>query len=182
MKKIVLSFGVLLAVIFISNSYVDAQEIIMTPDVSWDAVNISKDNANAVLNGARPGDVVRYEVILSGGAGPGNYNPRIDMSDVLTKAEAVNLGGGNLEGTELVFPAKLCAGCSEQSFSFFVRVKDICDTDESMKLGMNEVEITVPFDCDLPDSGSSLLLFLSIGFIISIMGYFIFSLRRGGIN
>jgi hypothetical protein len=179
MKKFVLVFGVIILIVFAGNSFVEAQSNF---DVSWSAVNISKDNANAITNGVRPGDVVRYEVVLTGGAGPGNYNPRIDMGDVLSTAEVVNLGGGDLEENELVFPPELCAGCDEQRFSFFVRVKDICDTAESMTISLNTVSIVVPLDCDLPDSGSSILLFLSIGFIISIMGYFIFSLRRGGIN
>jgi hypothetical protein len=119
---------------------------------------------------------------LSGGAGPGSYNPRIDLSDVLSKAEAINLGGGELEGTELVFPSKLCAGCEEQKFSFFVRVKNICDSATSMTVAFNNVSVSVPFECGLVDSGPSLLLFLSIGFIMIIMGYFIFSLRKRGIN
>jgi len=77
MKKFVLVFGVIISIVFAGNSFVEAQSNF---DVSWSAVNISKDNANAITNGVRPGDVVRYEVVLTGGAGPGNSRPEYRRS------------------------------------------------------------------------------------------------------
>jgi len=176
MKKIVLVLGLMISSIFAGNYFVNAQSA--NYNVKWNAVNISKDNVNAVINGVRPGDVVRYEVILSGGDGPGTYNPRVDVADVLNKAEMVNMGGGSLEGTDLVFPQKLCAGCEEQVFSFFVRAKDVCGQATAMTASINNVRVVVPFECELAQSGPSLLLALSVGLILIIMGYFIISLKR----
>ncbi len=180
MKKIVLVSSLFLATIFAGNFYVNAQSA--DYNVKWSAVNLSKDNVNAVSNGARPGDLVRYELVLSGGEGPGTYNPRIDVSDLLNKSELISSVGGNLEGETLVFPQKLCAGCEEQKFSFLFRVKDICGKSEAMSVAMNNVKITVPFECDLVKTGPDLLIILSAGLMVVIMGYFIFSLRKGDTN
>lgn len=180
MKKIVLVLGLMISSIFAGNFYVNAQA--GDAHVKWDAVNISTDNSNAVRTGARPGDVVRYELVLTEGKGPGNYNPRIDVTDLLNKSELINLGGGVLEGQDLVFPAKLCAGCNEQRFSFFSRVKDICGSAQSMRVSLNNSSVTVPFECELVQSGPNFLLFLSIGLILTIMGYFILSLKRDRLN
>lgn len=179
MKKIVLVLGLMISSIFAGN-YTYAQSANF--NVKWNAANISKDNVDAVTNGVRPGDVVRYELTLTGGDGPGTYNPRVDVSDILNKAEMVNLGGGALEGSDLVFPQKLCAGCNEQVFSFFVRAKDVCNSATTMSASINNVKVVVPFDCNLTQSGPSLLLFLAVGLILGIMVYFILSLRRTEIN
>jgi len=182
MKKIVLGLGLMVFSVFTGTHSVDAQSA--DYNVKWEAVNISKDNVNAVVNGVRPGDVVRYEVVLTGGDGPGTYSPSVNVSDILNKAELINLGGGTLEGSNLVFPQKLCAGCDEQRFSFFARAKDVCNTASSMMASINNVRVTVPFECEreLIQTGPNLLLFLSIGLIMTIMGYFILSLKRDKIN
>lgn len=180
MKKIVLVLGLMFSAFFAGNYYVNAQSADV--NIAWSAINISKDNVNAVVAGARPGDVVRYEVTLSGGDGPGTYNPIIDLSDVLNKAEIVSSVGGNVEETNLVYPQTLCAGCEEQTFSFVVRVDEICDSATSMTASMNNSQVTVPFECELVQSGPSLILFLSVGLILVIMGYFILSLRRDKLN
>jgi len=180
MKKIVLVLGVMFSAFFAGNYYVSAQAA--NYNVKWEAVNISKDNVNAVTNGVRPGDVVRFEVVLTGGDGPGTYSPRVDVADLLNKAELINLGGGSLEGTDLVFPQKLCAGCEEQRFSFFARAKDVCAQATSMMASINNVRVVVPFECELVQSGPSILLALSVGLILIIMGYFILSLKRDKIN
>jgi hypothetical protein len=143
---------------------------------------MSRENINAVTNGVRPGDVVRYEVVLTGGDGPGTYNPRVDLSDVLNKAEFISAVGGSLEGTNLVYPQKMCAGCTEQRFSFVVRAKDVCNSASSMTASINNVQIMVPFECELAQSGPDFIMFLSIGLILIIMGYFILSLKRDKIN
>jgi len=179
MKKIVLVLGLMFSAFFAGN-YVNAQT--SNYNVAWEAVNISKDNVNAVTSGVRPGDVVRYEVVLTGGDGPGTYSPSVNVSDVLNKAELINLGGGKLEGTNLVFPQKLCAGCEEQRFSFFARAKDVCAQATSMMASINNVRVVVPFECELVQSGPSILLALSVGLILIIMGYFILSLKRDKIN
>ena len=179
MKKIVLVFGLMIAAVFAVN-YANAQST--DYNVRWEVVNMSKDNIDAVVNGVRPGDTVRYEVTLSGGDGPGTYNPRVDLSDVLNKAEFISAVGGTLEGTTLVYPPQMCAGCETQTFSFIVRAKDVCDSATAMTASINNVSVTVPFECELAQSGPNLIMFLSVGLILTIMGYFVLSLKREELN
>ena len=162
MKKIVLAFGFLL--LFLTAPASAA--------INFSVQNVSQDNINAVKTGVRSGDVLRYELTVSGETLTENGATNIDIADVLTHSQMVNAGGGTLKNDILSFPESFCLTCDGQSFSFFVRANETCAKGEEITATFQEQTLTVPFQCDLTKSGPGgivgavVALFLILGYIL----------------
>ena len=156
MKKIVLAFGALgLMFAFPASAAVDFQ-----------VQNVSQDNANAVRVGGNSGDVLRYEISVSGEAEEG-METMVDLSRVLGSTTMVNAGGGVVENDLLTFPEDFCLTCGSQNFSFFVRVNKDCKSGDRLRVSFSGEELTVPLNCDdLPESGPAPLIFAVVAMMV----------------
>jgi hypothetical protein len=162
MKKIVLAFGFLsLFIIGPASAAID-----------FSVQNVSQDNLNAVRTGVRSGDVLRYELTVSGESLTENQITNVDLADVLSHSQMVNAGGGTLENNILSFPESFCLTCDGQTFSFFVRANETCTEGETLAVTFEEQTLSVPFQCDLTKSGPGgiigavVALFLILGYIL----------------
>ncbi len=167
MKKLVLAFGAL-GILFAlpAAAAVDIQ-----------VQNVSQDNANAVRVGANAGDVLRYEISISGEAEEG-METRVDLSRVLNSAAIVNAGGGAIEGTTLVFPEDFCLTCGSQNFSFFVRPNSTCQNGDTLDVAFAGENLSVSLNCDeLAESGPAPLVFAIVAMIV-ILASVMFSNRK----
>jgi len=178
MKKLVLVLG---CVMLLSAAGVSAQGT--PPGISSDfsVVNVSKDNADATLVGARPGDVLRYELTFSGSGSFLNFAPEVMLTDVLEGTEVVNLGGGTLDGTTLTFEGfsdfGTCAESCTKTFSFFVRVKPNCADKKSLTADYSADSLRVSLDCKLAQTGPNGIVFAVLGLVL-LLGYVFLSERR----
>lgn len=167
MKKFVLAFGLLS--LFISVPTLAA--------VDFSVQNVSQDNLNAVQTGVRSGDVLRYELSVSGNDSSIEEKKMIDLSDALKKAKMVNAGGGTLDTNILSFPESFCLTCDGQIFSFFIRANDTCIEGESIDVIFGEQTLSVPFQCELADSGPGAFI-VSVLALFLILGYALLSRRE----
>jgi hypothetical protein len=167
MKKFVLAFGFLS--LFLS--------IPVSAAIDISVQNVSQDNLNAVRTGVRSGDVLRYEISINGSDVNTENETTLDLSDALTKAKMVNAGGGTLEGNMLSFPESFCLTCDGQTFSFFIRANDTCVEGETIDILYAGQNISVPFQCELADSGPGAFI-VSILALFLILGYTLLSRRE----
>lgn len=165
MKKFVLAFGVL--------SIILAVPVSAAVDIS--VQNVSQDNLNAVRTGVRSGDVLRYELNVSGETLGGETS--IDLTDLLLETKMVNAGGGTLNGSILSFPENFCVTCDGQKFSFFVRANDTCTEGGTLDVTFGEQTLSVPWQCELADSGPGAFV-AAILALLMIMGYTLLSRRE----
>ncbi len=143
MKKI----GVLAIIIGLHVGVVSAQE---TPSslTGISAVNISNDNQDAVTEGAVGGDIVRYQLRYSSQMQSAEeVTPRINVAEVIRAAHIIELGGGELVGSEIVFPTFSLSAPFEKDFTFFVRIKPECGELESMRAESEGRSINVKLLC-----------------------------------
>lgn len=167
MKKLVLAFGVLGLLLAVP----------VSAAVDLGVQNVSQDNLNAVRVGARAGDVLRYEITISGEAEEG-METDIDLSRLLNNVTMVNAGGGAVDGTTLTFPEDFCLTCGSQQFSFFVRVNKECQSGDSLIVGMGEDELVVDLNCDeLAQSGPGPVIFAVLA-MVAILAAVIFPARK----
>lgn len=166
MKKVVLAFGALCTLFaFPVAAAVDLQ-----------VQNVSQDNLNAVRVGANAGDVLRYEVKISGEEDL--LETQVDLSNVLDSATLVNAGGGAMEGMVLSYPENFCLTCDSQEFSFFVRANKDCQAGDSLDLTMNDESVSVLLNCDgLAKSGPAPLVFAIVAMVV-ILASVMFSGRK----
>ncbi len=167
MKKLVLVFG--LFSLFLA--------VPVSAAIDFSVLNVSQDNLNATRVGVRSGDVLRYEIAVSGEDLNESAITEIDLNDVLAGSTIVNAGGGSLNGTTLTFPEGFCLTCAGQKFSFFVRANEECLKGESLDATFNEQTLTVPLYCGLADSGPGMLI-IAILALFLILGYTLLSPRE----
>lgn len=178
MKKLVLAFG---CVTLLAAAGVSAQDAPPGVSSSFSVVNVSQDNVDGTKIGARPGDVLRYELSFSGSGIFQNFVPEVMLTDVLEGTEVVNLGGGTLSTTKLTFPGfsdfGTCSTDCTKTFSFFVRVKPDCAKKTSLKADYASDSLRVPLDCELTHTGPNGLVFAILGLVL-LLGYVFLSERR----
>ncbi len=167
MKKLVLVFG--LFSLFLA--------VPVSAAIDFSVQNVSQDNLNATRIGVRSGDVLRYEIAISGADLNEFAKTEVDLSDVLALSQIVNVGGGTLNGTTLVFPEGFCLTCDGQTFSFFVRANEECVEGETIDVTYNEQALSVPLQCGLADSGPGMLI-VAILALFLILGYTLLSPRE----
>lgn len=143
--------------------------------------NISMDNADALSSGARAGDVLRYSFkIQSQTEGVNNFVPRFDVSGLMGKVDFTELGLGQLNGNQLVFPAYSNKAPCEQEFTFFVQVKDCSQiSTKSLSTSIEGRNANLNVSCGLTPTGpSQYLMYGSVLAIIMLMVFFFTSRRR----
>ncbi len=168
MKKFVLVFG--LFTLFFA--------VPVSAEVNFSVANISQDNADATQIGVRSGDVLRYELAVSGESLLSeSAETNIDLTDILRHTTMVNSGGGTLTENALTFPAGFCLTCDGQVFSFFVRANEECVTGETVDATYEGQSLTVPFHCELTESGPTPLI-VAIVALFLFMGYTLLSWKQ----
>ncbi|MCF7812665.1 hypothetical protein K9M59_03695 [Candidatus Gracilibacteria bacterium] len=146
-------FRFALAAFFLS-SISFAQALPPSVDFTLEAVNISHENKNAEQLGARPGDVVRYELTLySETENIIDYTSQVNVAQVLETSEIIDTGLGVLQGNMLVYPAVNKSAPCTHTFSFFARVKPDCGSFESVSLSWEGQSVNVPLHCSLTPTG-----------------------------
>lgn len=168
MKKLVLAFGAL-GILF---------ALPASAAIDFQVQNVSQDNSNAVRVGANPGDVIRYEVSISGEEPEGMMRD-VDLSEVLNSSTMVNAGGGTLVGDLLLqYPEEFCSTCDNQVFSFFVRVNPECVNGDVLEAEVEGELSRVRLNCDeLAESGPAPLAFAVLAMIV-ILASVMFSNRK----
>ncbi|NJP03723.1 hypothetical protein HC823_00335 [Candidatus Gracilibacteria bacterium] len=131
--------------------------------------NASMENQNAEITGARPGDVLKYELKI---AGAQDLLPELDVSGVERWAEFINTGGGDLSAGMLAYPAF----SGDRDFSFFVRVNRDARAGEYILAYFGDQELRVRI-AGLSDSGPNGLL-VGIFILVILMGYVFLTHRR----
>ncbi len=145
--------------------------------VDFSVINISQENENAEISGANAGDTLRYEVIIKTiSSSLIDFEPIVDISDILVATEIIDAGLGEVVGNNLVFPTFSQAAPCEKVFSFFVRVKEDCGQLETIISKFHNETTTVEISCDLPETGSGNQMVLLIAFILGV--FVIFGIRR----
>ena len=167
MKKLVLAFGVV--GLFFAGSTFAATE--------FQVQNVSQDNVNAVRIGATSGDVLRYEISITGDSEVGRAT-EIDLTEVLDAATMVNAGGGAVDGNILVFPENFCLTCESQTFSFFVRANEECVNGNTLDVSFGGQDLGVQLKCDeLAESGPETLI-LAVVALVVLLASVMFSNRK----
>ena len=167
MKKLVLAFG-LLTILF---------AFPVSAAVDFSVINVSQDNADATRVGVRAGDVLRYEIAITGEDLNTSVETVVDLRDALADATMVNKGGGTLSEPMLSFPENFCFTCDEQVFSFWIRANDECVNGETIDMTFDDQTLIVPVHCELADSGPGSLIIAALALVL-FMGYAVLSWRK----
>lgn len=149
---------------------------VAAPTYNYKVVNISQDNADATISGAKEGDVLRYEFdITSDTQDVVDFVLNLDISDVLKSAEMIDAGLGAVAGTNISFPAFTQQAPCQKIYTFFVRVKP-CDDDVSIDAAGYGYDLRVPLTCDLVESGPGLNM-MWVG-LLAVLGLLAFAGMR----
>lgn len=134
-------------------------------------INISQENADAMQSGARPGDVLRYEISLNSATDDVvNYIPVINVAGIDAVVEFTNTGFGVMENGNIVYPAYSHQAPCEQVFTFFVRVLEDCKEMTSLSVVSTDAgTVVVPLSCGLSETGPAQRWFLLAGMIMLLL-------------
>jgi len=140
-------------------------------EVTLSVVNVSQDNADASQSGARPGDVLRYEILLNSPTEDvSNYVPSINVSGIESVVEFTNTGFGVRENGNIMYPAYSQSAPCSQAFTFFVRINEDCSSLTSMAVSNSEAgSVSVPLNCGLAQTGPSQSFFLMAGLMMILL-------------
>ncbi len=142
-------------------------------EVTMSVTNISQDNADATASGARPGDVLRYEITLNSKTEDvSNYVSSINVSGIESVVEFTNTGFGVIENGMIVYPAYSNKAPCIQAFTFFVRVKADCADMKALNVSNSVAgNVSVPLNCGLTQTGPSQTFFLLAGVIMLLLTF-----------
>lgn len=139
--------------------------------VTLSVTNTSQDNADATQSGARPGDVLRYEIMLNSPTEDVvNYVPTIDVSGIESVVEFTNTGFGVRENGQIVYPSYSHQAPCTQAFTFFVRVNEDCGSMSAMPVSSTEAgSVSVPLNCGLAQTGPSQAFYFLAGLMMLVL-------------
>jgi len=148
-----------------------SQGLPSSAQVTLTVTNVSQDNANATQSGARPGDVLRYEITLNSQTDDVvNYVPSVNVSGIEKVVEFTNTGFGVRESGSIVYPAYSNQAPCTQAFTFFVRVLDDCADLTALSVSTPQAgSVSVPLNCGLAQTGPSQSLFLLAGLMMLVL-------------
>ncbi len=138
---------------------------------SFKVFNVSQQNSDAEVSGARIGDVLRYEFIIDSPKNDVvNFVTSLNINDIINSAEIVDSGLGNINEGVITFPAFTQQAPCKKVFSFFARIKD-CTGDKNLTASGHNQSVTVPLNCELAKSGpsSKMIMYLTLGVVSFIM-------------
>jgi len=152
-----------------------------TAQVTLSVTNVSQDNADATQSGARPGDVLRYEINLNSPTEDVvNYVSSINVSGIESVVEFTNTGFGVRENGMVTYPAYSQSAPCTQAFTFFVRVKEDCAEMTALNVSNAEAgNLAVPLNCGLAQTGPSQTLFLLAGVMMLLLTFVFGFFGRG---
>ncbi len=110
-------FGYVLALSFFVVPFAHAFD-----SVVWSVQNTSQNNADALQDGAYPGDVLRFDIDVTPVDGPEDFL-LVDVTQIIDKSRIIDKGFGDLSGNELSYPV-----FDGSEMTFFVRVNQDCTT------------------------------------------------------
>ena len=117
-------------------------------------VNISQNNANALETGARPGDVLRYEFAFNSETEDvKDYVAQINVSGLGNAVDFTDTGVGVLENGIITFPSYSQNAPCDQTYTFFVQVKDDCGDVDVVTVSSEDRTIRVNLNCGLSQTG-----------------------------
>ncbi len=139
-------------------------------NATFSVVNVSQDNQDAETVGARPGDLLRYELrITSDVEDVNDYVASIDVANVIAALDFTDTGLGVLENGRITYPAYSNAAPCEQVFTFFAQVKPDCGDLRSLAVGAEGDSTTVGTSCELAQTGPGQRIFLVAGIMVLMM-------------
>lgn len=167
----------------------------ISPEASLTVINASQDNQDALVVGARPGDILRFEYTLESQIEINDFVPMIALGD-FSGGTVTDPGVGVLEAGNLVFPMiENQIPPIQESYTFFVRVNEQCGGQTTLELSpqgvlsliinLTECEQTGgegscygPNGCgtDLPSTGAQTTV---ISLILGILGVFLVGFLLG---
>lgn len=148
--------------------------------VNLTVTNISQDDQNAQVVGARPGDVLAYTISLNSPTEDViDFIPTVNIANISSMVEFTDTGFGVRENGNIIYPAYSHQAPCEQEFTFFVRVLDQCVEGASLQVSSPETGGTaVNLNCGLAQTGPTQQLFLLLGLVMLIVTlFFTFSAR-----
>ena len=134
-------------------------------------------NQNAREVGARPGDVLRYELVLASEEFIADYETRVNIAEITLAAELIDTGLGEMTDNFLIFPKFSREGGWQQEFTFFARIKQDCGGANQIRTSFGAKILTVPLQCGLTETGPTGLI-IGIFLIIVLFGYLFFGRRK----
>ncbi len=142
-------------------------------NVKLEVVNVAQNNQNAESVGARPGDVLRYELTLNSETrNASGVIPKIDVSQLVQAADIIDAGMGTVSGDkQLEYPALSQAAPYRRTYSVFARVRPDCGSLGTMSVKSLGKTSSVQMTCDLANSGPGMemlliLMLLSVGILV----------------
>ncbi len=151
-------------------------------ELNFSVVNISQENKDAKVVGARPGDMLMYKFTLkSDSEDILNYLPVLDVKSALIALDFSDIGLAELDrnnGT-ITFPEFTHAAPCEQVFTIYATVKPDCGDLRSVKISASGETANVTLHCELAPTGSfSSKNLLYGGLLIMCLVVFGFGVRR----
>ena len=174
MKKFILGLGLMVGLLWGSTW---AQDLPTETQVGFAVLNISQDNQNAREVGARPGDVLRYELVLASTESIADYETRVNIAEIVQAAELIDTGLGEMTDNFLIFPKFSREGGWQQEFTFFARIKQDCGEVGQIRTSFGAKILTVPLQCELMKTGPTGFI-IGIFLVIVLFGYLFFGRRR----
>ncbi len=175
MKKILAVFG--LAIFAVSNlTFAQGSG----PEVDFSVINVSNGNRNAQSVGARPGDVLRYNLkVRSQTQDVVNFVPQIDIHQALQTTEPVDVGIGEIkEGGLLAYPVLNQPAPMERDYSFFTRVKPDCGNMGQLTVSAHGKVTVTKLTCGLTTTGPSTVVILCLALLVIMVLLFSFHVYK----
>ncbi len=126
-------------------------------NVTLSVVNVSQENKDAQVVGARPGDILRYELKLnSDSEDVMEYISKFDVKAIMNAVDFTNIGLAELDRVKglITFPAYTHKAPCEQIFTLFAQVKPDCGDLRSLKVSAEGKNTNVKLSCQLAPTGS----------------------------
>lgn len=170
-------------------------QVDMPPNENITVINASQDNQDALMVGARPGDILRFQYTVQSDTELSNFVPMLSLGD-FSGGTVTDAGQGVLDAGNLVFPM-LENGIPpvQENYTFFVRVNEQCGGQTMLNVSpqggvpvmVNLVECSQtggegscygPNGCgtDLPSTGPQTTV---ISLILGILGVFLVGFLLG---
>ncbi|MCF7918110.1 hypothetical protein K9L27_03910 [Candidatus Gracilibacteria bacterium] len=132
-------------------------------------VNISQDNKNAVIQGAQPGDVLRYELMLTSQREDViDFSTSVDVTNILKAAEIIDTGLGEINRNVLTYPAINQKAPCTYAFTFFARIRPNCGDMKNISVTWEGKTIQAPLHCGLVPTGPDTWGTLFFGFFAAV--------------
>ena len=145
---------------------------VFAEDIHLNVLNVSENNQDAMSIGARPGDILRYELQINSDQSVSNLTPEIEVKDLLTKAQIVDAGLAKQSDSKLNFPILEKNPPVSETYTFFARVNKECPSEDMRNINVSGhgQETNVKIICGLAKSGTDYKNILITFVIVLVVG------------